>query len=415
MARAVTIGNGSLLVGIDYRGQVRDVYYPFVGEPNHASGNFMHRIGVFVDGSVSWLDSPDWHITIGAEDNTSVGSLFAVNEKIGITLTSKDAVHNEQNVFLRNFHLTNTSDVEREVKLYLAQQFRISESRRGDTAFYDPRVRAIVHYKGKYAFLVNAYINGAQFTDYNIGLFGIEGKEGTYMDAVDGVLERNPIEHGSVDSVIGLTAHLSPNETADVQYWVVCGESIPAVHTLDAYVLEEQAERLISATESYWQAWLEKEARDLTLLPKPMQTLYNRSLITMRVHADNHGGIIASSDTDMLHHGRDTYSYVWPRDAATVALALDTAGYHDVTNRFYSFISECAEPGRSSVCCGSTMKCVAIWNSLSHSTILSLSRQLASCVSTLSQRLGYRKPRTICGKKSMAPLPTLHLPSTEDF
>jgi oligosaccharide amylase len=348
MARAVTVGNGSLLVGLDYRGQVRDLYYPFVGESNHvsgASGNFVHRIGVYVDGMMSWFDQPDWSITIGADDHTGVGSMVAINERLQITVVSKDAVHNEQNVFLRNFTVTNDSDRARVIKLFLAQQFRISESRRGDTAFYDPRVKAIVHYKGKVALLVNAYVGDKQFTDYNIGLFGIEGKEGTYLDAMDGVLERNPIEHGSVDSVIGLTADLVARSSVEMDYWVVCGENIPEVHTLDAYVLEESPRRLINATEAYWQAWLEKEDRDLSILSAPLRTLFNRSLITMRVHADNHGGVIASSDTDMLHHGRDTYSYVWPRDAANVALALDVTGYHDATKRLYTFLSECAEPG----------------------------------------------------------------------
>jgi hypothetical protein len=32
----------------------------------------------------------------------------------------------------------------------------------------------------------------------------------------------------------------------------------------------------------------------------------------------------------MLHHGRDTYSYVWPRDGAFIALALDVNGHEDV-------------------------------------------------------------------------------------
>jgi GH15 family glucan-1,4-alpha-glucosidase len=64
----------------------------------------------------------------------------------------------------------------------------------------------------------------------------------------------------------------------------------------------------------------------------------------MRVHTDNRGGIIASSDTDMLHHGRDTYSYVWPRDGALIAHVFDTAGYHDVARRFFSFIATCQEP-----------------------------------------------------------------------
>ena len=80
MARSVTVGNGNLLVGLDARGQVRDLYYPFVGEANHvsgASGNHVHRIGVFVDGVLSWLDDDAWNIAIGGEEHTCVGSLFA--------------------------------------------------------------------------------------------------------------------------------------------------------------------------------------------------------------------------------------------------------------------------------------------------------------------------------------------------
>jgi len=348
MARAVTIGNGNLLVGLDRRGQVRDLYYPYVGESNHvsgASGSFVHRIGVFVDGKLSWFDDEDWHIEIGVGEETTLGSITATNHKIGITVSTKDAVHNEQNVFLRNFIVTNHSDKDREVKLFISQQFRIAESRRGDTAFYDPRVKAVIHYKGDVVFLINAFVNGRQFTDYNIGLFGIEGKEGTYFDALDGVLEKNPIEHGSVDSVIGLNMTIPAQESTEAYYWIACGESVPVVHTLDEYIITEQPERLIKTTESYWQAWLGKETRDFSLLPKSLSSLFERSLIIMRVHNDNRGGIIASSDTDMLHHGRDTYGYVWPRDGAFIAEALDVSGHDDVVQRFYSFITDRIEPG----------------------------------------------------------------------
>jgi GH15 family glucan-1,4-alpha-glucosidase len=348
MARAVTVGNGSLLVGLDYRGQVRDLYFPYVGEANHvsgASGNFLHRIGVFVDGEMAWLDNPEWAIEVGSEDGSAIGSFTATHERLKVVLSSRDAVHNEKAVFLRHFILNNLAEEKREIKLFLSQQFRIAESRRGDTAFFDPRVKAVVHYKGTTSFLVNATINGLQFTDYNIGLFGIEGREGTYKDAEDGKLERNPIEHGSVDSVIGLTALLEGGDSAHVHYWVVCGKTIPETHSLDEYVIDETPERLIASTEAYWQAWLEKEPRELSILPPELRTLYNRSLIIMRVHSDNDGGIIASSDTDMLHHGRDTYSYVWPRDAAVVAGALDEAGYHDAAKRFFEFIARCIEPG----------------------------------------------------------------------
>lgn len=347
MARAVTIGNGNLLVGLDVRGQVRDLYFPFVGEANHvsgASGNFVHRIGVYADDRISWLDDPEWKVTAGLEEGTCIGSLFAENQALGITLSSKDAVHNEHNIFLRHFAIHNHRSEKRTIKLFLAQQFRILESRRGDTGFYDPRVNAIIHYKGDTTILVNAKSGKHSFQEYNIGLFGIEGREGTYLDAVDGVLEKNPIEHGSVDSVLGLTFSISGNSSADAHYWIICGSSIPEVHTLDELVINEEPERLIASTEAYWHAWLEKEKTDLSLLPVELQALYRRSLMVMRVHTDNRGGIIASSDTDMLHHGRDTYSYVWPRDAAVIANTFDKAGYRDVSVRFFEFMANLIDP-----------------------------------------------------------------------
>lgn len=347
MSRAVTIGNGNILVGLDARGQVRDMYYPFVGEANHvsgASGNFVHRIGVFVDGQMSWFDDPAWNITIGYTKQSAVGVLFAEHEGLGITLASKDVVHNEHNVFIRHFTITNTRAETRDVKLFLAQQFRIFESRRGDTGFFDPRVNAIIHYKGDTSILINAISDGKRFSEYNIGLFGIEGKEGTYLDANDGTLEKNPIEHGSVDSVIGLDFTLAGEQSQDSYYWIACGESIAKVHNLDKLILDENPERLIASTEAYWNAWLEKGEQNLEALSPDLRTLYERSLLIMRVHADNRGGIIASSDTDMLHHGRDTYSYVWPRDGAIIAHTFAKTGYQNPAKRFFEFMERCQDP-----------------------------------------------------------------------
>lgn len=347
MSRAVTIGNGNLLVGLDNRGQVRDLYFPFVGEANHvsgASGNFVHRIGVYVDDQISWLENEEWKITTGCESGSCTGAFFAENERLGVTLSSRDVVHNEQNVFLRHFTITNTRSDLRTIKLFLSQQFRIYESRRGDTGFYDPRVNAIMHYKGDVTMLVNALSDGKSFSEYNIGLFGIEGKQGTYLDAEDGVLEKNSIEHGSVDSIIGLTFELAGGQSKDAYYWVACGKSVSEVHNVDKYVLDEGPDRLIASTESYWRAWLEKGEMDLSVLPAKLRALYDRSLLIMRVHSDNRGGIIASSDTDMLHHGRDTYSYVWPRDAAIIALTFARTGYQGPAKRFFEFMQRCQDP-----------------------------------------------------------------------
>ena len=133
-------------------------------------------VGIYADEKLRWLDDPSWNVTVGCGTDTVVGSLHAVNKELGVTLSSIDIVHNEKNVFIRSFVIGNEKNESREVKLFLSQQFRISESRRGDTGFYDPRVGAIIHYKGHVKFLINAVHDGIQFSDYNIGLFGIEGR-----------------------------------------------------------------------------------------------------------------------------------------------------------------------------------------------------------------------------------------------
>lgn len=347
MARAATIGNGSILVGIDQCGLVHDFYFPYVGHSNHVSGgtgNLWHRIGVWVDGNFSWLHEDSWSVTVKMHAKQMSTDIVAVNKKAGITLTFSDVVHNEFNIFLRQARLVNDSDSERTVKLYFAQQFRISESRRGDTGIYDPRVDSVIHYKGNNVFLVHAQVNGVSFKDYSIGIFDLEGKDGTFKDAEDGELECNPVEHGSVDSVLGLTSVVKGRQTVEVNYWVAAGKSFVEAHQLHGYVLTERPDRIAHSVKNYWRLWVEKDQRDISVLPEEIQNLYQKSLEVIRVHADDGGGIIASSDSEMLNQGRDNYSYVWPRDSVVAADALARGGYLRTAERLYDFLSKMIEP-----------------------------------------------------------------------
>jgi oligosaccharide amylase len=346
MSRTVTIGNGNLLVGLDEHAQVRDFYFPFAGHANHvsgASGSYTHRVGVWVDNVLYWLNHDSWRIIVLPDSDTPLQSFQAVNEKLGISLIIRDVVHNEHNVYIRQVKITNMTDRTRAIKIFFAQEFRIAESRRGDTAFFDPRINAIVHYKGHVAFVVYAMTNGVPFNEYSVGLFGIEGKEGSYLDAEDGKLSCNTIEHGSVDSVIGLEGVYQAREQKTVHYWIAAGQSVRDAHALHALVLHERPEPLVDSTARYWHAWVKKEGQKFHAIDQALQDLYERSLMVIRVHTDNRGGIIASSDSDILNQGRDTYSYVWPRDASVSAHALDRAGYFDTTERFFRFLAQLLE------------------------------------------------------------------------
>ncbi len=91
------------------------------------------------------------------------------------------------------------------------------------------------------------------------------------------------------------------------------------IRSLNAIVIDKSPVELIDHTEDYWRIWMTKGLPNFADLPSGIVDLYKRSLLTIRTMTDNHGGIIAANDSDLLQFGRDTYSYVWPRDAARAA------------------------------------------------------------------------------------------------
>ena len=184
---------------------VHDFYYPYVGFENHSAGeNMRHKVGVWIDGVLSWLDSPgDWTFSFRYPHTSLVGNIIAKNEKMGIVLEFDDFVDCKANAFIRNVHIVNLRANKRQVRLFMHQAFVIGDSRSNtDTAQYLPDNNAILHYRGRRAFIVSGSYKDKSFDQYTVGLFGIEGKMGTYCDADDGELTTNNVEHGRVDSTI---------------------------------------------------------------------------------------------------------------------------------------------------------------------------------------------------------------------
>ncbi|MEI6532304.1 MAG: glycoside hydrolase family 15 protein [Candidatus Roizmanbacteria bacterium] len=338
MARSIALGNGSTLVLLDKHGHLKDFYFPYVGLENQVGGNFLHRVGIYVDGILHWLDNPAWDVHIEMKSETNASYITAKNRILNITLHIEDVVYNEKDIFIRKISVTNNSDHKRVVKLFMNQQFQIYESHRGDTAYYDPKRHVIIHYKGRRVFLVNMVSDDVLFDDYTVGIFGIEGKEGSHKDAeIDGLLQKNPIEHGLVDSVLGITLDLESNQERVCHYWVAASKSIRTLNDLNEYVLTRTPTRLVQTTEDFWKAWVNKQNFSFYGLDKSIVDLFKRSLLIIRSQSDSHGAILASGDSDMLQGGRDTYAYMWPRDSSLTTMALDKAGDTSLAKSFFNF------------------------------------------------------------------------------
>ena len=339
MPRDLPIGNGHLLVNFDETYHLRDIYFPHVGSENHSAG---HRfgLGVWSDEALTWVHD-GWRIDAGYADDTLATRVTLTHPDGGIEIACTDVVDFHEHVLVRRFDVSNRQTRPRKLRLFFHHDFHISGTEVGDTAYYDPSHGAIVHYKDERWFLMNACVDGAPagFDQWAVGKKETDGKEGTWRDAEDGELSGNSVVQGSVDSVAAVHFALAPGASTTVWYWIACGMTYDDVRTVNSVVVDKTPAELQRRTQAYWRLWCNAEPNDVDDLGDDIVTLFRRSLLTVRTQVDHRGGIVAATDYDITSFARDTYAYVWPRDGALVAHALDDAGYDGVTRPFYEFLA----------------------------------------------------------------------------
>jgi len=339
--RDIPVGNGSLLVNFDQAYQLRDLYWPHVGQENHTAGHPC-RFGVWVDGQFSWVSDDGWSRSLDYEHNTLITEVTLHNPALALRLVCHDAVDFHQDLYLRQIVIHNEAEHEREVRLLFSQDFHISGQEVGDSAYYEPQRRAVFHYKGQRWFMINTAKEGPEgwalgVDQWAVGTKEAQDKEGTWRDAEDGWLSGNAVAQGSVDSAVALHLHVPRQEAATGWYWIAVGEDFREVTRINRAVREKGPPAFLDRTRSYWKLWVTKEGEEFGDLPHALVHLYERSLLILRTQIDDGGAIIAANDFDIAHFGRDTYSYMWPRDGALVAAALIDAGYPAVPRRFFEF------------------------------------------------------------------------------
>ena len=343
MPRDIPIGNGRLLITFDQRYQLRDIYFPHVGQENHA-GNGPCRFGIFTQvpgqehGQLSWSDDRTWHISQRYLRDTLTTSVQMEHKPLKVSLYCNDVVDFHRPVFVRKIKIKNNHDTDRVVSIFHHQDFHMWGTKIGDTAYYDPELRSIVHYRGKRYILCTFFDGHEQRIDeYACGTSGFHGAEGTWRDAEDGHLQGNAIAQGAVDSTINLHVHVPANGEHTAYMSIICAESRDELIMLHKWLLKQTPQAVVDRTTAYWRLWVGGTNINFGNLPAKVVDLFKRSLLIVRTQIDNEGAIIAANDSDYLHFNRDTYSYMWPRDGALVADSLDLAGFPDVAKSFYSF------------------------------------------------------------------------------
>jgi oligosaccharide amylase len=339
--RSLVIGNGNVLVGFDANYSVRDIFFPRVGDANHTMGNVC-RTGFFIDGKFAWVYDPGWERHLGYAEDSLVSDVTLTHPGLGITVKFEDYVDLARNWFIRNLEIKSTSGFTRG-HVFFHYDWYIEGSDIGNTVLFEPRHRGIIAYKANRYFLAGG-ISGPEFgiDTWANGKKG-NGLAGTWVDAEDGTLGKNPIEQGSVDCTIGFDiGPAAAGEASSVIHWLCMGTRLSDVTTYgQELIVGRGPETYRGRTLTFWQVWSEQDHRHVDEeLGSDVTQLYRRSLLTARTHADNRGAIVAATDFDITKFARDTYAYAWPRDGALVANALDRAGHQDVTRQFFTFCQQ---------------------------------------------------------------------------
>jgi GH15 family glucan-1,4-alpha-glucosidase len=337
MPRNIPVGNGEMLVAFDDLYRLRDLYWPRVGMPNHTCGH-PQRFGIWVDGQFAWIDDPGWTRELRYRPDSLVTDVRVRHDQLGIELACNDVVDYWSPVFLRRIVATDLLGRPRDLRIFFHQDLSVQESPVGDTVNYDPSTGGLIHYKDTTYFLINA-CDPRRFgvEHWATGAKRIGNVEGTWRDAEDGLLSRNAIAQGSVDSTVGLNVALPPWGTGTCHYWLAAGHDYLAVKALNEKIREKTPQRMMDRSEAYWRLWACKEPVDFTPVPERIRDLCLRSQLILRTQIDNGGAIIAANDHDITHFAGDTYSYMWPRDGALVSYALVLAGHSELSRNFFRF------------------------------------------------------------------------------
>jgi glucoamylase len=271
MPRDLPLGNGNLSIAFDQNYFIRDLYWPHVGQENHAIGH-PFRTGVWVEGQFRWFDDGRWKRTLNYLPETLVTDVELEHPELKLSIQFNDTVDFHEDLFIRRLEVSNLDTTDREIRIFFHHDFHIAQNDIGDTAYYEPERRAIFHYKEKYWFMLNGAIvvgkdaPGPEWEpgkdnfpglvvgvhQWACGLKEIRNLQGTWKDAEDGQLEGGVVAHGSVDSTIGFNLNIRAGTKRLLYYWMAVGSDFEAVTNVNRMVRQRGPQIFIDRTVAFW-------------------------------------------------------------------------------------------------------------------------------------------------------------------
>jgi GH15 family glucan-1,4-alpha-glucosidase len=341
MSTSLVLANGSLLINIDYKLRLKDLYYPHIGSENQLN-KYLNEFFISINNKQYAIKEENFNIEIDYKDGYLYGKSILTSKKFDLIIELKDAVLVDRNIYIREIFVENKDKNLKNLKFYFQQNFALYESDFADTVYWDPLQDCLIHYK-KNRYLAFGFIEGD--VSYSCAAKKDNAGMGAVINNIDNNLDKNPISTGNVSSL--LSKEFNDFKKGNDFYFIIAGKSLKEIQTQINYLRKRFSVKKISSLKNHQDKKFEIELQDkLELYFTDQEThkilnLYKRSLDIIKTQIDNNGAIIAANDGQYLKNdGTDSYSYVWPRDACEVIKTLIDVGEKELSKKSLEFLNK---------------------------------------------------------------------------
>ncbi|MBM3209947.1 hypothetical protein FJZ39_01215 [Candidatus Saccharibacteria bacterium] len=309
------VSNDEVAAQINNFGEVTALYFI-----NESAGNLLgeqsdspvHKLGVYVDGQLSWLDDGAWEVSQQYAIPTLAVHTSAIHRQLKIALEIDSFIDSRRNVFWRSLHVINHSEQLRTVRVFAHQGFKFCAPSSLIRAEYIKSARAIMHYSPSVtAFVASSHYDGSSFDDWSVGAYKRDGFEGTYVDASDGELAKNSYESGVADSTIRMTAFIPGLSSNRFTYHLSLARTPTEAYSLQTYARKQGFNHAYQATGAHWHEWIDPATQVIAGLSPSLSKRFIAYLLLVRTHLFK-AGVVECNQGELVYDTHATLYSLWP-------------------------------------------------------------------------------------------------------
>lgn len=344
MSTALVLSNNKLLVNIDYDLQLKDLYFPYIGQENHLN-KYLNKMFLYFDGKFHDVNSNEWIIKIEYFKESMIGISSIEHKTSALKIEFEDYISPRNNIYIREFKVINLGDHSKEVYLYFQNNFSLAESDFADTVVWYQPIGCLIQYKK------DRYIGcGTQSKFYQFSCAAKSDNKGLgVFPNLNGSLNFNPVSTGNVNSCVSFKFNINAHSSFKSNIYYTCAENLEGISKLSKYLNANSLEVIKNKVIKNDLTFISKLKTNSNLKKldklidadkvETISNLYLRSHLIVRSQIDSCGAIIAANDGQYLKSdGTDSYSYFWPRDGANITLSMITSNLQSDTEKYFNYI-----------------------------------------------------------------------------